>query len=209
MALLTKQVTKLDKKYHSINAYMIDNYDSFTFNLVQYLKEIGLENLKVIRNDEITADELIAKKPDLIVVSPGPSNPDNAGISLEIMTKAAENNIPTFGVCLGLQSMGQAFGAQIVKFDPPMHGKVSKVTHDGKGVYKNVPSPFEVTRYHSLVIKEETLSDDFEITSKTDDGCIMGIRHKKAPLESVQYHPEAVLTEHGHQLLSNFIQKNI
>lgn len=183
---------------------LIDNYDSFTYNLVQYLGELG-EDTHVIRNDAETADGIAAKTPKAIIISPGPSDPDHAGICLDMMKVAADKNIPTFGVCLGLQCMGQAFGGRVIRGDKPMHGKVSSVTHNNTGVFKGIPSPFEVTRYHSLIVDKASLPDELEITAETDDGAIMGLAHKTAPIHSVQFHPESIATQHGHDLLKNFL----
>jgi len=183
---------------------LIDNYDSFTYNLVQYLGDLG-EEVVVHRNDQISANEVIDKKPKGIVISPGPSDPDHAGICLELIEKAAHSNTPLFGVCLGLQSIGQAFGGQVIRAPYPMHGKVSHITHNKEGVFKNIPSPFEVTRYHSLIVEKDTLPQGLKITAETDDGLIMGLSHKEHPIHSVQFHPESIATEHGHQLLKNFL----
>jgi len=190
---------------------MIDNYDSFTFNLVQYLGELGAE-VKVCRNDELKLAQIAELAPSHIVISPGPCTPDKAGISLDLVREFA-GKIPIFGVCLGHQAIAQAFGASIVRADKIMHGKTSEIHHDGGGVFADIPNPFTATRYHSLVIQPDTLSDELEITSWTlnQDGSreeIMGIRHKDYPLEGVQFHPESILTEHGHDLLNNFLEFN-
>ena len=190
---------------------MIDNYDSFTFNLVQYLGELGAE-VKVSRNDEIDIAQIGELKPSHIVISPGPCTPDKAGVSLDLVREYA-GKIPIFGVCLGHQAIAQAFGASIVRADKIMHGKTSAVHHDGAGVFTDIPNPFTATRYHSLVIEPDTLADELEITSWTlnPDGTreeIMGIRHKSYPLEGVQFHPESILTEHGHDLLRNFLESS-
>ena len=182
---------------------MIDNYDSFVYNLVQYFKELD-EDIVVKRNDEITIDDIKTLNPEIIVLSPGPCSPTEAGICIE----AVENfkgKIPILGICLGHQTIGQVFGSKIVKAIEPVHGKVHSITHDGKGVFTNIKNPINVTRYHSLVVDTETLSDELEITAKTKEGEIMGLRHKKYMIEGVQFHPEAVLTECGHELLRNFI----
>ena len=182
---------------------MIDNYDSFVYNLVQYFKELD-EDIVVKRNDEITIDDIKTLNPEIIVLSPGPCSPTEAGICIE----AVENfkgKIPILGICLGHQTIGQVFGSKIVKAIEPVHGKVHSITHDGKGVFTNIKNPLNVTRYHSLVVDTETLSDELEITAKTKEGEIMGLRHKKYMIEGVQFHPEAVLTECGHELLRNFI----
>ena len=182
---------------------MIDNYDSFVYNLVQYFKELD-EDIVVKRDDEITIDDIKTLNPEIIVLSPGPCSPTEAGICIE----AVENfkgKIPILGICLGHQTIGQVFGSKIVKAIEPVHGKVHSITHDGKGVFTNIKNPLNVTRYHSLVVDTETLSDELEITAKTKEGEIMGLRHKKYMIEGVQFHPEAVLTECGHELLRNFI----
>jgi anthranilate synthase component 2 len=183
---------------------MIDNYDSFTFNLVQYLGELG-EDVLVKRNDEVTLGEIEKLAPSKIVISPGPCSPNEAGISLATIKKFA-GKIPLLGVCLGHQAIGQAFGGRIVHAKTLMHGKTSQVTHAGLGVFAELPSPFRATRYHSLVIERESCPDCLEITAWTDDGEIMGVRHKSLPIEGVQFHPESIMTEHGHQLLRNFLK---
>ena len=182
---------------------MIDNYDSFTFNLVQYLGELG-EDVLVKRNDEITIAEIERLAPARIVISPGPCSPNEAGISLATIERFS-GKVPLLGVCLGHQSIGQAFGGRIVHAKTLMHGKTSQVTHTGVGVFAQLPSPFRATRYHSLVIDRASCPDCLEITAWTEDGEIMGIRHKSMPLEGVQFHPESIMTEHGHQLLGNFL----
>jgi len=181
---------------------MIDNYDSFVYNLVHYFEELG-EHIKVYRNDAITIDLIKALKPSGIIISPGPKDPTDTGISEEVIRVFA-NTIPILGVCLGHQAIGHVYGADIVKGHRPMHGKISSITHTNLGIFKNIPSPMNVTRYHSLVIDPATLSGDFEITARSEDGAIMGIKHKTLLLEGVQFHPEAVLTEYGHELLANF-----
>ncbi len=182
---------------------MIDNYDSFTYNLVQYLGEMG-QQLRVFRNDKITIEEIEALKPDRIVVSPGPCTPNEAGISVAAIRHFA-GKVPILGVCLGHQSIGQAFGGEIVRAARLMHGKTSLVHHDGEGVFAGMPNPFEATRYHSLVIRRETIPDCLQITAETDQREIMGVRHKDYPIEGVQFHPESILTESGKQLLANFV----
>lgn len=182
---------------------MIDNYDSFTFNLVQYFGELG-EDVVVRRNDEITAADIDKLAPQRMVISPGPCSPSEAGISVSAVEKFA-GKMPILGVCLGHQSIGQAFGGRIVHAKTLMHGKTSQMTHTGKGVFAGLPSPFRITRYHSLVIERETCPDCLEITAWTDDGEIMGVRHKSLPVEGVQFHPESIMTEHGHALLKNFL----
>ncbi|BEV71239.1 MULTISPECIES: aminodeoxychorismate/anthranilate synthase component II [unclassified Paludibacterium] len=183
---------------------MIDNYDSFTFNLVQYLGELG-QDVRVHRNDEISVAQIEAMQPDYLIISPGPCTPNEAGISLEAIRHFA-GKLPILGVCLGHQSIGQAFGGRIIHAQTLMHGKVSPVRHHGQGVFADLPSPVSCTRYHSLVIERATLPDCLEITAWTDDGEIMGVRHKTLPIEGVQFHPESILTEHGHAMLNNFLQ---
>lgn len=182
---------------------MIDNYDSFTYNLVQYLGELG-EEVLVRRNDEITTAEIERLNPQRIVISPGPCTPSEAGISVATIEKFA-GKIPLLGVCLGHQSIGQAFGGRIVHAKTLMHGKTSQVIHTNTGVFAGLPSPYRATRYHSLVIERESCPDCLEITAWTDDGEIMGVRHKTLPIEGVQFHPESIMTEHGHALLKNFL----
>ena len=183
---------------------MIDNYDSFTYNLVQYLGELG-EDVRVVRNDEITLDEVAGLRPDRIVVSPGPCTPKEAGISVPLIRRFA-GRIPILGVCLGHQSIGEAFGGTIVHAKQVMHGKTSAIHHADTGVFKGLPQPFTATRYHSLVIERETKPDVLEITAWTDDGEIMGVRHRELAVEGVQFHPESILTEGGHDLLRNFLK---
>ena len=195
----------------SARILVIDNYDSFTWNVVQYLGELKAD-VKVIRNDELTVDEIIALAPERIVISPGPCTPTEAGVSLEVITQLA-GKLPILGVCLGHQSIGQAMGGKVVRARQVMHGKVSAIHHNGKGVFANLPSPFNATRYHSLIIEKASLPDCLEITAWTqlDDGSvdeIMGVRHKDFILEGVQFHPESILSEHGHALLKNFLLMN-
>ncbi len=184
---------------------MIDNYDSFTYNLVQYLGELG-EEVVVHRNDEITLGEIAALKPDRIVVSPGPCTPNEAGVSVPLIKEFA-GKIPILGVCLGHQSIGQAFGGKIVHAQQLMHGKTSQIHHQNEGVFRTLPNPYRATRYHSLVIERATLPDCLEVTAWTDNGEIMGVRHKSLAVEGVQFHPESILTEHGHALLQNFTRQ--
>lgn len=181
---------------------VIDNYDSFTYNLVQYLGELGAE-VVVRRNDELSADEIPGIDPDRIVISPGPCTPNEAGVSLETIETAPEG-VPVLGVCLGHQSIGQAFGAKVVRGEP-VHGKTARILHDGEGVYKGLPQGFQATRYHSLVIDPDTVPESLVVTSRTEDGVIMGVRHRDLPVEGVQFHPESVLTEGGRQMLKNFL----
>ena len=185
---------------------MIDNYDSFTYNLVQYLAEIGQE-VEVVRNDKISIEEINKLNPQYIVISPGPCTPNEAGISLELI-EAFKGKIPILGVCLGHQSIGQAFGGKIVHAQTIMHGKTSKISHNNKGVFRGIKDPFIATRYHSLVIEKQTLPNCFDITAWTDDNEIMGIKHKELAIEGVQFHPESILSEHGHDLLKNFLDQN-
>lgn len=183
---------------------MLDNYDSFTYNLVQYFGELGVEVI-VARNDEISIEEIEAMEPDLICVSPGPCTPTEAGISVEVIQHFA-GQIPLLGVCLGHQSIAAAFGGKIIRAKQLMHGKTSAITHRGSDVFTDLPSPFIVTRYHSLAIERESLPDCLEVTAETDDGEIMAVAHKELPIFGVQFHPESVLSEYGHELLSNFLK---
>ena len=185
---------------------MIDNYDSFTYNLVQYMGELGAD-IHVERNDCISISEIESLKPKKIVISPGPCTPAKAGISVEVIKKFA-GKVPVLGVCLGHQSVGAAFGGEIIKAGKLMHGKTSKVRHDGKTLFKNLPNPFTATRYHSLVLNRKTLPDCFEITAESEDNEIMGIRHKDLSVEGVQFHPESILTPNGKDLLMNFIENS-
>jgi anthranilate synthase component 2 len=182
---------------------VLDNYDSFTYNLVQYLAELGAEVL-VRRNDEVTLEEVAELHPDRIVVSPGPCTPNEAGISVELIEKVG-GSIPTLGVCLGHQSIGQAFGARVVRGEP-VHGKTTRILHDGEGVYRGLDQGFVATRYHSLVIEPESVPECLVVTSRTEDGTIMGVRHREYPVEGVQFHPESVLTQSGRDLLKNFLE---
>jgi len=182
---------------------VIDNYDSFTYNLVQYLGELGQE-IRVFRNDEIDLDGIAALKPDHILISPGPCTPNEAGVSLALIERF-KGEIPILGVCLGHQSIGQAFGGDVVRADELMHGKTSEITHDGKTIFQGVPSPFTATRYHSLVVKRDTLPDCLEISAETADGQIMGLRHRQYVVEGVQFHPESIMTGHGLDILRNFL----
>jgi len=184
---------------------MIDNYDSFTYNLVQYLGELG-EDVKVVRNDEMRVDEVERLAPERIVLSPGPCTPNEAGISLELVKRFA-GRVPILGVCLGHQAIGQAFGGKIVHAKELMHGKVSRIHHSGEGAFRGLPTPFQATRYHSLAIERASCPAELAVTAWTDDGEIMGVRHVSLPIEGVQFHPESILTEHGHRLLANFLQR--
>jgi len=184
---------------------MIDNYDSFTYNLVQYFGELR-QDVKVFRNDEITLQDIEVLQPQYLVISPGPCSPNEAGISVAAIKHFA-GKLPIMGVCLGHQSIGQAFGGNIIHAKQLMHGKVSPVHHHDMGMFRGIPNPVTCTRYHSLVIERETLPDCLEITAWTDDGEIMGVRHKTLPIEGVQFHPESILTQHGHQMLDNFLRE--
>lgn len=183
--------------------FMIDNYDSFTFNLVQYLGELG-EDLVVKRNNQTSIEEISKLQPDFLMVSPGPCSPNEAGISLEAI-KAFKGKIPIFGVCLGHQAIAQAFQGEVVQAERLMHGKTSDMYHDGKTIFQGLPNPFPATRYHSLIVKTETLPDCFEISAWTKEGEIMAIRHKELPIEGVQFHPESIMTTSGKELLENFV----
>jgi anthranilate synthase component 2 len=182
---------------------LIDNYDSFTYNLVHYLSELGAE-VEVRRNDVLSAEEALALKPEAVVMSPGPCDPDHAGICLDLIRKGA-GRVPMLGVCLGHQAIGQAFGGRVVRAPVPMHGKVSAIHHRGGGVFQGLPSPFHATRYHSLVVARDGLPPALEITAETEDGVVMGLRHREFPIYGVQFHPESIASEHGHALLSNFL----
>jgi anthranilate synthase component 2 len=184
---------------------MIDNYDSFTYNLVQYFGELG-EEVKVVRNDELTVDQIQALHPERIVLSPGPCTPNEAGVSLPVIERF-KGRVPILGVCLGHQAIGQAFGGKVVHAKTLMHGKVSRIHHEGRGVFQGLPTPYEATRYHSLAIERATCPADLEVTAWTEDGEIMGVRHRSLPVEGVQFHPESILTQHGHELLRNFLTR--
>ena len=189
---------------------MIDNYDSFTYNVVQYLAELGAD-IKVVRNDELSLQEIEELKPEKIVISPGPCTPNEAGVSVDVI-KTFSGRLPILGICLGHQSIGQAFGGRIVRASQVMHGKISSICHRGEGVFTGLSQPFDATRYHSLVIENESLPDCFEVTAwtETDDGefdAIMGVRHRELDIEGVQFHPESILTQHGHDLLKNFLER--
>jgi anthranilate synthase component 2 len=183
---------------------VIDNYDSFTYNLVHYLNELGAET-RVYRNDDLSAAAAIALKPDAVLLSPGPCRPDDAGICLDLLRQAPEA-LPILGVCLGHQSIGQAFGGHIVRAKALMHGKTSAIQHSGKGLFRDLPDPFTATRYHSLAVEGGSLPDVLEITAWTDDGEIMGLQHRSRPIHGVQFHPESIATEGGHKLLGNFLE---
>ena len=185
---------------------LIDNYDSFTYNLVHYLGEMGAE-VVVKRNDSLSADEALGLGAQGIVISPGPCDPDRSGICLDLIVKNADDGAtPMLGVCLGHQAVAQAFGGKVVRAPAPMHGKVSKISHQGKSVLKNLPDPLTATRYHSLIVEKESLPGCLEVTAESDDGLIMGLAHKELPVHGVQFHPESIATEHGHRLLGNFLE---
>jgi len=184
---------------------LIDNYDSFTYNLFHYLGELGAR-LEVHRNDKISVDEVMGKHPQGIILSPGPCTPDTAGICLDLIKRAA-GKVPIFGVCLGHQAIGQVFGGKVIRAPKPMHGKLSKVHHTNKGVFRDVPNDFAATRYHSLTVEQETFpTDQLEITAQSEDGVIQGLQHKTLPIFGVQFHPESIASEHGHKILANFLQ---
>jgi anthranilate synthase component 2 len=184
---------------------MIDNYDSFTYNIVQYFGELG-EDVRTVRNDQITLEQIADMNPDRICISPGPKSPKDAGVSVDVL-KAFKGKKPILGVCLGHQAIGEAFGGRIIRARQVMHGKTSKIAHTGEGVFKGLPSPFTVIRYHSLAIERASLPSCLEVTAWTDDGEIMGVRHKEFDIEGVQFHPESILSEHGHAMLKNFLER--
>lgn len=183
---------------------LIDNYDSFTYNLVHYLGELGAD-VKVLRNDALSVQEALALKPELIVLSPGPCDPTQAGICIPLTRAAAAANVPLLGVCLGHQTIGEAFGGDVIRCHEIVHGKMGAMHHEGKGMFRGLPSPFLATRYHSLVVDRTTLPDCLEVTAWLEDGTIMGLRHREKLIEGVQFHPESIASEHGHQLLKNFL----
>lgn len=182
----------------------IDNYDSFVYNLVHYVEDFGVPT-EVVRNDALTVEEALARKPKAVILSPGPCTPDEAGICLALLQNAP-TDLPIFGVCLGHQAMGQAFGGEVVSAKTIMHGKISAVRHTGGGVFKGLPSPFAATRYHSLAVKRASLPSDFNVDAETDDGEVMGISHTSRPLFGVQFHPESIASEHGHAIIANFLE---
>jgi anthranilate synthase component 2 len=184
---------------------VIDNYDSFTWNLVHYLMELGAE-VEVVRNDAISAGQALSSGADAFLISPGPCTPNEAGISLDLVAACADAGKPLFGVCLGHQSIGQYFGGQVIRAAELMHGKTSAVTHDGTGVFANIPSPFTATRYHSLIVPEAGLPDALKVNARAPDGTVMGFRHATLPIHGVQFHPESIATEHGHAMLANFLK---
>jgi anthranilate synthase component II len=192
-----------------VRILVIDNYDSFVYNLVQYLGELGAEPV-VHRNDAVTLAELRELEPDAVLVSPGPGSPDepdDVGVSIDAIRAFGEAGVPVLGVCFGHQCIGQIYGGQVVRAPHVMHGKTSQITHDGAGVFRNVPNPFTATRYHSLVVARESVPDALEITAESEDGLVMGLRHRDLPIEGVQFHPESILTEHGHAMLKNFLEQ--
>ncbi|MBI1261795.1 MAG: aminodeoxychorismate/anthranilate synthase component II [Rhizobiales bacterium] len=184
---------------------LIDNYDSFTYNLVHYLGELGAE-ATVHRNDKITVNEALSTRPQAIVISPGPCDPDKAGICLDLIKAASAHEIPLLGVCLGHQAIGQAFGGKVIRAPELMHGKMSAIHHDGKGLFRYLPSPMEATRYHSLIVERESLPDELQVTAWTHDKIIMGLQHRELPIHGVQFHPESIASEHGHEILKNFLE---
>lgn len=184
---------------------LIDNYDSFTYNIVQYLGKLG-QVCHVVRNDQKTVAEILSEKPKAIVISPGPSDPDHAGICLEMIKACADLNMPLLGVCLGHQAIGQSFGGKIVRAPAPMHGKISKITHQGQSVFAGIPSPLSVTRYHSLIVERSTFPSDLMVTADTEDSLVMGLCHRTKPIHGVQFHPESIATEHGMEMLQNFVK---
>jgi len=183
---------------------VIDNYDSFTFNLVHYLLELGAR-VEVVRNDAITAAQALAMRPQAVLLSPGPCTPNEAGVCLDLVAAAADARLPLLGVCLGHQSLGQAFGGTVVRAPQVMHGKTSAMTHDGTGIFAGLPSPFQATRYHSLIVRDDDLPECFAVNARSPDGFIMGMHHKDLPMHGVQFHPESIATEHGHAMLANFM----
>jgi len=182
---------------------LIDNYDSFVYNLAQYFRELGCE-VEVRRNDAITVPEIAESGPEAIVISPGPCDPQKAGISLEVV-RQLQGRLPLLGVCLGHQCIGEAYGGRVIRAREPMHGRTSEIMHDGRGIFRGLPNPFTVTRYHSLLVASEGLPEALQVTARTDDGLIMGLRHREQLVVGVQFHPEAILTEHGHHMLRNFL----
>jgi len=188
-----------------VRVLLVDNYDSFTYNLYQYLGELGADTT-VVRNDEITAADALARRPDRIVISPGPGTPDQAGISLDLI-RAAAGRVPVLGVCLGHQALGQAFGGRVGRAPVLMHGKTSEIHHDGRSVFHGLPQPFTATRYHSLIVERDSVPACLEVSAWTEDGIVMGLRHRELAVEGVQFHPESILTRVGHDLLKNFLTR--
>jgi len=187
-----------------VHVVVIDNYDSFVYNLVQYLGELGAEPV-VHRHDALTVDALVALEPDAVLVSPGPGRPEDAGVSNEAIRVFGARGVPVLGVCLGHQCIGQVYGGVVERAPRVMHGKTSEISHDGRGVFAGVKSPFTATRYHSLVVERDSVPDELEVTAESEDGLVMGLRHRELPIEGVQFHPESILTESGHDLLRNFL----
>jgi anthranilate synthase component II len=187
-----------------VRVVVIDNYDSFVYNLVQYLGELGAQPV-VHRHDALTLDALVALEPDAVLVSPGPGRPEDAGVSNEAIRAFGTRGVPVLGVCLGHQCIGQVFGGVVERAPRVMHGKTSEISHDGRGVFAGIKSPFTATRYHSLVVQRESVPDELEVTAESEDGLVMGLRHRELPIEGVQFHPESILTESGHDLLRNFL----
>jgi len=183
---------------------VIDNYDSFTYNLVQYLGELGAE-MRVVRNDEVTLDEVEAMQPERVLISPGPGTPDTAGISLGVIERFAAR-LPILGVCLGHQAIGKYFGGKVVRAPEPVHGKPVEIIHDGRTIFGEIPNNFEAGRYHSLIVERDSFPQELEISAESPDGLVMGLRHRELPIEGVQFHPESILTEHGKKLLKNFLE---
>jgi anthranilate synthase component 2 len=188
-----------------MHVFLLDNYDSFTYNLFQYLSELGA-TVEVVRNDQVTVAEVADRRPDRIVISPGPGTPQEAGISVALIRELAPQ-IPTLGVCLGHQALGAAYGAAVVRAPHLMHGKLSAIQHDDRGVFHNLPQPFPATRYHSLIVRRADLPDELEVSAWTEDGLIMGLRHRRYPVEGVQFHPESIMTDSGKRLLANFLEQ--
>jgi anthranilate synthase component 2 len=184
---------------------LIDNYDSFTYNLFHYLSEVG-GDVQVQRNDALSANEAIALNPKGIILSPGPCSPSEAGICLEVIELAAKKSLPLLGVCLGHQAIGQSFGGHVVRAPQPVHGKTDMITHNGQGIFKNIPSPLKATRYHSLIVEKKSLPSELSITAENGEGIIMGLQHKTLPIYGVQFHPESIVSEHGHAMLKNFVE---
>jgi anthranilate synthase component 2 len=183
---------------------VVDNYDSFTFNLVHYLGELGAE-VEVARNDKVSTDEVIARDPDAVLLSPGPCTPNEAGVCLDLVERASDR-LPIFGVCLGQQAIGQAFGGAVVRAPVPVHGKTSTIRHEGRGVFRGINGAFQATRYHSLVVRREDMPDALEVTAETEDGLVMGLAHRERCVHGVQFHPESIASEHGHRILGTFLE---
>jgi anthranilate synthase/aminodeoxychorismate synthase-like glutamine amidotransferase len=193
--------------FGSMRVVVIDNYDSFVYNLVQYLGELGAEPI-VHRHDALTLEQLLGLEPDAVLVSPGPGRPEDAGVSNEAIRAFGEHGVPVLGVCLGHQCIGQVYGGTVDRAPRVMHGKTSEITHDGQGVFAGIDSPFTATRYHSLVVERDSVPDELEVTAESEDGLVMGLRHREHPIEGVQFHPESILTESGHDLLRNFLSRS-